>query len=136
LSFLRKFHFFLYYYWFDFFFSDINCSSLPEWHVLPILNCNYGINTHFCINFIYTSLLKMSFCLMFINFINLFICFPSLSFSFKLCIQLCDDVCARGVQVVNYSVVCSCYNLYQKKKIKSIIIQNKNVIFAGNSSLG
>ena len=50
----------------------------------------------------------MAVCLMFINFINLFICFPSLSFSFKLCIQLCDDVCARGVQVVNYSVVCSC----------------------------
>jgi hypothetical protein len=85
----------------------------------------------------------MAFCLMFIISINLFICFPSLSFSFKLCIQLCDDVCARGVQVRNlyrngdlfhnYSlkweenvIRVDCYNLYQKKKkIKSIIIQKK-----------
>ena len=69
---------------------------------LSILSCNYGINPHFCIHFIYTSLLKML-----IIYINLFTCFPSPSFSFQLCVQLYDDVCAHGVQVVNYSVVCS-----------------------------
>jgi hypothetical protein len=31
--------------------------------------------------------------------------FSSLSFSFKFCVQLCDDVC--GVQVVNYSMDCA-----------------------------
>jgi hypothetical protein len=66
-----------------------------------IVSLSYNYNT-------IIILLLTAFCLMFIIFINLFICFPSLSFSFKLCIQLCDDVCARGVQVVNYSVVCSC----------------------------
>ena len=50
----------------------------------------------------------MSFCVMFIIYISMLICFPSLPFSFKLCVQLCDDVCACGVQVVNYLVVCSC----------------------------
>ena len=50
----------------------------------------------------------MAFCVMFIIYISMLICFPSLPFSFKLCVQLCDDVCACGVQVVNNSVVCSC----------------------------
>ena len=44
----------------------------------------------------------MTYCVLFIIYINRFICFPSLSFSFKFCVQLCDDVC--GVQVVNYSM--------------------------------
>ena len=48
----------------------------------------------------------MTFCAMFIIYLSLFICFPSLSFSFKLCVQLCDNVC--GVQVVNYSMDCLC----------------------------
>ena len=48
----------------------------------------------------------MTYCVLFIIYMNLFICFPSPSFSFKLCVQLCDDVC--GVQVVNYSMDCSC----------------------------
>ena len=69
-------------------------------------NCNYEIYPHFCVNFIYISHFENDFCVMFIFYISLFICFPSLSFSFKLCVQLCDDVC--GVQVVNYSMDCSC----------------------------
>ena len=47
----------------------------------------------------------MTYCVLFIIYINRFICFPSLSFSFKFCVQLCDDVC--GVQVVNYSMDCA-----------------------------
>ena len=47
----------------------------------------------------------MTNCVLFIIYINRFICFPSLSFSFKFVVQLCDDVC--GVQVVNYSMDCA-----------------------------